>query len=1189
MTTQSNSTSTGLGCGPCQWTAPVDYFKPGCTWRMQCPQCQSDLTRLQLIETADSTPSPIDDKKNPTYSQPDVSDHLESKENVFDDASAFGGYAQGVSGSASNYEENVVMGASRGHGFAAEKANHLRDVLTGKDAKLVGGDNAKDGADRIVNGQHIQTKYCRTGAKCVEEVFRDNKFRYWNPDGSPMQIEVPSDMHESAIQAMRERIRKGQVLGVSDPEVAKEIIRKGHYTYEQARNIARFGTVESLTYDAVNGIKLAGTAMGLTSTLAFAGSMWRGEPFGQALDEACFEGISVGGILWISSVLAAQAGRTSMESGMRVGTDWVVKKMGSNATQFLANAFRESGKEIYGAAAARHASKLLRGNVVSVLAVTGVMSVNDFGMLFEREISGTQFMKNLGKRASAVAGGAAGAWAGAAAGTAIFPGVGTAVGIAVGGVAGGAGTSYAVGKGLDAAIDDDSVGIQALLQRTFAESAEEYLLTAEEATKAIALFEELHIESVLQSIQASANKYEFSKRLWAPFMAEQLLWRMPITLPTEAAIEKAIGHLVDQFSEAAQAAEKQTEDKSSLHKPEFAKKEKKRVTRAARTLGEMILLYEHVLNDGNVVYCGKALESGKGLKKLLATQDGFARRASLDALLIVDSTVWGSAAEGFYFTETDIHCKGLYEEERFFRIEDIRDIKVRNEELVVNGKSVKWLSEVLTSKMKILVRLIEQHLVQIKADGNTSPLVKNARGDSKADTAQSRDGVEADLIEVRVQLASTTSIPESLQTELLLENNISVHIALARNASLDTELQAKLASKNLDEINEALADNECLSSELQQRFYETGREKIKHQLAKNPGLNPELQLCLAADEDPAIRASLACNPALTAECQAALMMYPDDDYWQFTELHPVMVLIRNPSLTTEIMQLMAKSRNKDILQNLAANTSLAVNFMEKIMNQLTASTEAEEAEMIFPVHFKFSEAFKEAFVESSGNDHKIRVNLAQNKSLPEPLQQELMKGDESGYDFSGHNTTEIHMALASNTSICEDVQAQLSQKRSANPFGFSLSGNTRYSREPILQALAGNTALTSAHQALLAEHENEDARIALAGNPALDEAIRVKVISSFSDDDLAAAERLADDARSICSERLDELSLANEKHLSATFASITSFFNMDKKIEKLDQEREYARKKWIEADAESDKNRIKVQKIKAMLLLQPPQ
>ena len=221
------------------------------------------------------------------------------------------GIGAGTAGSATNYADNVVLGAARGHGFAAEKANHLFDKLAGKDARIVGADNAKDGADRHVNGVQIQTKYCNSGAKCVAECFDDGKFRYFNADNSPMQIEVPSDKYADAVKAMKARITKGQVNGVSDPAKAREIVRKGHFTYAQAKNIARFGTVESLTYDAVNGIRLAGQAMGVSAALSFAVSIWNGEDPEVALEQACKTGVKVGGIAWISSVVAAQLGRWS--------------------------------------------------------------------------------------------------------------------------------------------------------------------------------------------------------------------------------------------------------------------------------------------------------------------------------------------------------------------------------------------------------------------------------------------------------------------------------------------------------------------------------------------------------------------------------------------------------------------------------------------------------------------------------------------------------------------------------------------------------------------------------------------------------------------------------------------------------------------------------------------------------------
>ena len=86
----------------------------------------------------------------------------------------YGGISAGVIGSAMNFADNVIFNAKRGHGFAGERVNHLHDLFTGKDATLVGGDNVKNGADRLVDGIYIQTKYCKTGSKCVSEAFDKN-------------------------------------------------------------------------------------------------------------------------------------------------------------------------------------------------------------------------------------------------------------------------------------------------------------------------------------------------------------------------------------------------------------------------------------------------------------------------------------------------------------------------------------------------------------------------------------------------------------------------------------------------------------------------------------------------------------------------------------------------------------------------------------------------------------------------------------------------------------------------------------------------------------------------------------------------------------------------------------------------------------------------------------------------------
>ena len=467
------------------------------------------------------------------------------------------GIGAGAAGSATNYADNVVFGAKRGHGYAAERMNHLRDGLSGKDARIVGSGNEKHGPDRLVDGVQIQTKYCRNGAKCVEECFDDDKFRYFNADNSPMQIEVPSDKYEGAVKAMKARIAKGQVKGVSDPAKAREIVRKGRFTYEQAKNVARFGTVESLTYDAVNGIKLSGQAMGVSAALSFAVSIWNGEEPRVALEQACKTGIKVGGIAWVSSVVAAQLGRTGVEQALRSSTDWLVKQMGPKATSWVANALR-SGSSIHGAAAANHVSKLLRGNLVTGIAVTAVLSSVDFARMFQGKMSGAQFFKNVATTASGVAGGTVGWLGGAAAGAAIgsvVPGVGTAVGGTVGGVVGaltgGTAASKTATVVLDEFIEDDAKQMLAIMETIFGALCVDYLLNEEEARTVLEEFKRMDLPDTLRDMYASDDHDAYARSVLEPLVEAQAKARELVELPSSKDVVRQTGLILRQAAEEA--------------------------------------------------------------------------------------------------------------------------------------------------------------------------------------------------------------------------------------------------------------------------------------------------------------------------------------------------------------------------------------------------------------------------------------------------------------------------------------------------------------------------------------------------------------------------------------------------------------------------------------------------------------
>ena len=464
------------------------------------------------------------------------------------------GISAGETASAQNYADNVVFSAERGHGFAAEKANHLFDKFIGKDATLTGSNNIKNGADRLVDGVQIQTKYCASGSKCVRECFDGGgNFRYWNRNGTPMQIEVPFDRYEDAVKAMADRIRKGQIKGVNNPEKAKEIIRRGNFNYETVRLIAKAGTIQSLTYDTVNGIQLAGTAASLSAVITFASAIWNGEDFDAALEIACYSGLKVGGIAWVSSIITAQIGRTGLEQGLRTTTDWMVQQIGPKAASWIATGLR-SGNALYGAAAMNYVSKLLWGNIVTTAITTLVLSAADLYRMFDGRISGTQLFKNVSTTAVGVAGGVGGWQAGAAAGATLgsaVPILGTVTGGIIGGLLGslaGGAVAQSISKTvLDKFIEDDAKEMSKILETVFVEEAQLYLLGKNEAETVIEKLRTMDLPDKLRDMYADSNREYFAKNLLSPLIEHVISNRKKISLPSDEQLLKSVGKIIDKL------------------------------------------------------------------------------------------------------------------------------------------------------------------------------------------------------------------------------------------------------------------------------------------------------------------------------------------------------------------------------------------------------------------------------------------------------------------------------------------------------------------------------------------------------------------------------------------------------------------------------------------------------------------
>ena len=482
-----------------------------------------------------------------------------------------GGVVFGNVSNASTIYGSDKFATPRGHGFAAERANHLYDKIENADffgqnkVQLVGEDIdpatgriVKNGADRVVNGTNIQTKYCKTGGKCISECFEDGRFRYINPDGTPMQIEVPSDKYESAIQAMENRIKNGEIPGVTDPADANKIVRRGHFSYEQAKNIAKAGNVDSLRYDATNGTIVATCSFGISTVLSFATSVWNGEDFDAAIKNATYTGLKVGGTTFITAVLASQLSKAGLNSALVGSSEAIVGIMGPKASAMLVNAFR-NGTNIYGAAAMKSAAKMLRGNAITGAVSVVVLSSVDIVNIFRGRISGKQLFKNVANTATTVAGGTAGWVGGATAGATIgsvIPVIGTAAGGIIGGIVGsfaaGAASSKVSNAVLGAFIEDDAEEMVRIIEEVFQELAVDYLLNQKEAEKIVEALKNDLSGGTLKNMFASADRKKYARNLLVGHFEREVKKRKRISMPSDDEMMKSLKAVLEDIADSSE-------------------------------------------------------------------------------------------------------------------------------------------------------------------------------------------------------------------------------------------------------------------------------------------------------------------------------------------------------------------------------------------------------------------------------------------------------------------------------------------------------------------------------------------------------------------------------------------------------------------------------------------------------------
>jgi hypothetical protein len=443
------------------------------------------------------------------------------------------------------------FGTKGGTGFAAEDVNALNEKLRGIKVDQVGTGNKKNGADRVADGVPIQTKYFDSAARTVGDAFGvDGMFRYQG-----MQLEVPSDQYEKAVMLMREKIAAGKLSGVTNPEDATKIVKKGSVTYQQARNVARAGNIDSLRYDAKNNAVTSGYAFAIGFAVSFARAKWQGKSAGVALEEAVCLGLHSAGTSFVAGVVTSQLLRTDparvgtvvMRKGVKMIADTT---LGKAAVNRIASA--STGKSLCGVAATNHVSKLLRTNVITSVVTTVVVTSPD---VYRAAISGNtswaQVGKNLMVNGAGVAAGTAGWMGGAAIGASVgsvIPLVGTGIGAILGGIAGslaaGSAGSYLGKKALDHLIEDDAQEMLNIIQDELPMLADEYVLSPEEFDTLLDHVRTACTIDFLRNMFASDSRTDFVRMQFEEQCYAIIKKRSKVVLPVSEKVQEMLSDIM---------------------------------------------------------------------------------------------------------------------------------------------------------------------------------------------------------------------------------------------------------------------------------------------------------------------------------------------------------------------------------------------------------------------------------------------------------------------------------------------------------------------------------------------------------------------------------------------------------------------------------------------------------------------
>lgn len=420
--------------------------------------------------------------------------------------------------------------STTGHGNYFEEVGTKLDVVSGTKAEFVGSDFVKNGKDKNIyvktkKGEikkPVQCKCCNTPNATIQSAFERNpetnqmEYRYYQ-NGKPMKLEVPRDQYDKCVELLKKRILKGQVPGVTNPAVAKNIVRRSKLTYYQSLNLAKSGTIESLAWDSATGIIDCTTIVSLSVVSSFCLTYWKTRDIKESTENAIQSGIEVFGNAVSGDVLASQVARVD-----------------------FSELFPQYSSPVNGL------GKAVLGKSVSTSAMTLLYAVPETYNLISSKISAAQYFRNMFTYSLQNVGAfAVGYTAGEIAEKAValtgktLPGYGKIVAIILGGALGSYLSGYAGNSLSDIYYEGDSIVTGRIIHSVLMELINEYLISETELDLLNQRInqDEKKVHVLQKNLLISGEQYQDTRDFFVPYFDELARTREGVSSDLYSAID----------------------------------------------------------------------------------------------------------------------------------------------------------------------------------------------------------------------------------------------------------------------------------------------------------------------------------------------------------------------------------------------------------------------------------------------------------------------------------------------------------------------------------------------------------------------------------------------------------------------------------------------------------------------------